>query len=197
MTIGAGRCIGALLLALTLAGCASSPPTRFYLLSAQTATPVGPAVGFSVGVGPLELPAYLDRPQIVTRTAGQEVEVAEFERWAEPLQDGVQRVLVENLAAALPGERVQGWPWRRATAPDWQVELRLTHFEREAGGDAALAVRWRVLDREGRERVPLRATEHRAHPGGADYPDTVAALDRVLADFAAEIAATLRSLRKP
>ena len=71
---------------LALTGCAGSESVRYYVLSATPAGPVGAAVrDIPVGVGPVELPEYLDRPQIVTRTSQNELNVADFDRWAESL----------------------------------------------------------------------------------------------------------------
>ena len=95
--------LGGLLLGLEAC---TSTPSRFYVLSslsasetiAATAATQGPVIG----VGPITLPKYLDRPQIVTRAGSNQLALAEFDRWAEPLQDNVARVLAENLAPPHP-----------------------------------------------------------------------------------------------
>ena len=69
---------GALL--LVLAACGGSPPTQFYTLSGMQLPPGNPNTrGTVVGVGPVTLPEYLDRPQIVTRTSGNRVTLANYE----------------------------------------------------------------------------------------------------------------------
>src|SRR5262245_11281949 len=82
---------------LTLAGCMSvADPTKYYVLSAtepREPAPTAAASGVAVGVGPVLIPSYLDRVQIVTRSASGEVDVAKYERWAEPLESGVAQVL--------------------------------------------------------------------------------------------------------
>ena len=60
------------------------------------------AQGPVIGVGPITVPKYLDRPQIVTRSGRNQLALGEFDRWAEPLQDNVLRVLAENLAFLIP-----------------------------------------------------------------------------------------------
>ncbi|MHC4918433.1 MAG: PqiC family protein, partial [Planctomycetota bacterium] len=88
-------------LPLVVAACRSEP-ANFYLLTpvhhpsngSDTQTAAGPWVG----IGPITLPQYLDRPQIVIRAAAGAVTLGEFDQWAESLQDGLSRVIGENLA---------------------------------------------------------------------------------------------------
>jgi uncharacterized protein len=92
---------------MALGGCASTQAARFYVLSALpgggTASPGAAAErGLAIGVGPVTLPKYLDRPQIVTFTSPYALNVAEFDRWAEPLESTFVRVLAENLALLIP-----------------------------------------------------------------------------------------------
>ncbi len=99
-------------LLITLGGCAGTPNSRFYLLEPLTGAP-GPEGtvpldrAISIGLGPVTLPEYLDRPQIVTRTDRNTVLLAEFDRWAEPLSGNVSRTLAENLTYLLH-ERPRG-----------------------------------------------------------------------------------------
>src|SRR5262245_27125341 len=97
---------------LVLSGClGTTPPTHFYLLpsrsSGDTASPA--SVGqrdLTLAVGPVTVPPYLDRPQIVTRTSPAKLTLADFEQWAGPLADTTARVLSEDLALVIPTERV-------------------------------------------------------------------------------------------
>ena len=92
---------------LVMSGCASTPPTRFYVLpalsSADTTSGVSTAKReLTIGVGPVTLPAYLDRPQIVTRASRAKLNLADFDQWAASLQDSLPRVLAENFIPAHP-----------------------------------------------------------------------------------------------
>ncbi|MGZ5121144.1 MAG: PqiC family protein, partial [Burkholderiales bacterium] len=89
-----------MLCALTVvaAGCASTPPAHFYTLSA-TATRSSTSSSVSVAVGPVSVPAVVDRPEIIISTGDNEVQLDEFNRWASPLQDNLARVIAENLVA--------------------------------------------------------------------------------------------------
>jgi uncharacterized lipoprotein YmbA len=79
---------------LGLGACASTP-SRFYLLNALATPETIPSPATSqgpvIGVGPITMPRYVDRPQIVTRVGRNQLALGEFDRWAEPLQNNVSR----------------------------------------------------------------------------------------------------------
>ena len=87
------------------------PPTHFYLLPPRTSGDTAPPASagprdLTLAVGPVTVPPYLDRPQIVTRTSRAKLTLADFEQWAGPLADTTARVLSEDLALLIPTERV-------------------------------------------------------------------------------------------
>jgi len=191
----------AVLIGLTLgSGCAHSNPERFYVLTgaprstgapppAVTATGTGAA---AVGIGPVSLPSYLDRIQIVTRR-GAQLEVAEFDRWGEPLSEGVPRALAANLAALLQSERVVVYPWPVGRTVELQVVVDVTRFDGVVGGDVLLEARWRVFARD-RKELLLRSSTVRETTGGPGYLALVSAMDRSLAALSREIADSIREL---
>jgi uncharacterized protein len=169
---------------LGLAGCAVSDPTQFYALSRETpprsstasasiamtgmdATSIG-----GIGVGPVIMPGYLDRNQIVLRTGADKVEISTFHRWAEPLEDGIIRVLAEEIAARVPTERVVMFPWR---------------------GVVTLDTRWRILASNGSELGFRRSTVIQGVEGSG-YEPMIAAMGRALGILGQEIAAEIRAL---
>src|SRR5215472_11684672 len=117
---------------LGLHGCASSPPTRFYVLppltGAETASPAAHR-DLTIGVGPVTLHPYLDRPQIVTRASQARLILGEFDQWGAPLHDSITRSLTENLALLVSTDRVVLYPWSRTTVPDYQVTVDVLQFD--------------------------------------------------------------------
>lgn len=185
----------ALLSACCLAAGCASPPTRFYVLSPLAAQqPLGAGGDIAVGVGPLALPDYLDRPQIVTRSGQNELNVAEFERWGEPLKDNATEVLAENLAILLPSQKISVYPWKRSAAINYQVAAKIIRFDRAEAGEAVLSVRWSVLDGEGATLLS-RESRYAENPAGGGHAATVAAMNQALARFSRDVAGALVGLR--
>ena len=186
--------LGALLLGLY--GCASSPPTRFYVLpsltGAETAAPAAQH-DVTIGVGPVTLHPYLDRPQIVTRASRARLVLGEFDQWGASLRDSVARNLADNLSLLVPTDRVVLHPWPRTITPDYQVTVEVTQFDAGPGGEVILAARWQVLNADGKELV-LRKSRLTAAAGGQEYEATVTAMGRTLDALSRDIAAALLTI---
>ena len=158
------RRIGPIALGLALlAGCSSSQPTQFYTLSALVSdSRPDERSTIRLGVGPIALPAYLDRPQVVTRSGNSRMTVADFHQWAEPLETSFQRVLKENLSSRLGTDDVVMLPSRRGLPLDHQVEIDVTRFDADQTGEVVLDARWLIFDGRGdrlQESGPLRRQE--------------------------------------
>lgn len=180
---------------LMLIGC-TSPEPRFYVLSPLAPTNAAATSEIAVGVGPVQFPDYLDRPQIVTRRDRNELEISDFERWAEPLQRNSTQVVAENLSSLLPSKRIIVYPWKRSAGIDYQVTIGVTRFDRRVDGESVLEARWAILDGEGRNELLTRRQRYSEMPTGRDYPATVAAMERTLLRLTRDIADALRSLRR-
>jgi uncharacterized lipoprotein YmbA len=195
-----------------LAGCAVSDPTQFYTLgqgaasspatesvertSASTSpSHVATSGAVGIGVGPVLLPSYLDRSQIVIRTGADRVELSMFHRWAEPLADGIARTLAEEIGARVPTDRIVAFPWRGVVARviQYQVVVAVLRFDGRPDGDVTLDTRWRILGRGGDELAFRRTTVTEA-AAGRGYEPMVAAMARAVVTLGQEIAAEIRTL---
>lgn len=192
-----------LLFASILSACSlgrSTPPTRLYVLTALS-QPVGSQSGTSdagvaIGVGPVELPQYVNRPQIVTGESGNELQRALFAQWAEPLETNMTRVLAENLSQLLATERVAVFPWTGPVPLDYQVVVEVTHFLGTLNGSASLVALWRVLGKDGREPLVSRQSRFTEATGSSDYTALAAAMSRTVAALSRDIAAAIRELSR-
>jgi uncharacterized lipoprotein YmbA len=189
-----GAAAVAIALATLATGC-SSPPSSFYTLSA--AAPAGTTTSrATVAVGPVLVPASVDRPQIVVTTSANQVSIDEFNRWASPLQDNIARVVAEDLAIQLGTPRVVMFPQTLNASFDYRVQIDIRSFESAPGSYAALDAVWtvwRVAD--GRiETGRTRARETLREPG---FDALAAAHSRTLAQLSQEIADTVRALQRP
>ncbi len=189
---------------LAVSACAAleprADPSRFFTLTPisqlgpKTSQGASNGAELSIGVGPVKLPGYLDREQIVTRVSQNRFEVAENDRWAEPLEENFTRVLVENLTTQLPNGRFVTYPWRLNGPPAYQLEIEVLRFEPNATEKVELIARWSVrkigmknatASKETRLMMPIKERTTEA---------AVAALSAALDDLSQEIAQALESL---
>ncbi len=185
-------------LALALSGCGETKPSSFYLLSVLPApeAPIGstPSGQLALGIGPVSLPSYLDRPQLVTRASPNRLAFAEFDRWAESLQDMFSRTLAENLSALLGTDRVFVVPARRTPMLDYQVAVEVLRFDMGMDGQAVLSARWTIFAEDGKEVLLLRKSviTEQAVPAG-DPEGMVVAMSRAVEALSREIARAIQS----
>ena len=197
------RCLRALLLGVILVwggGCLGgvSAPTRFYTLVPMAgppteAIPISAERGPAIGVGPVTLPGYLDRREIVTRRGRDEIELGEFDHWSEQLKDGAARVLAENLVVLLRTERVVLLSRQRSHPVQYQVAVDVARFEGAVGAAVTLEARWRILGRDGNELALRRSTVTEV-AGAPGYGAVVAAMSRALGALSRDIATAIRDL---
>jgi len=188
-------------IAMLMVGCTTgtSKPSKFYMLSSvpeseSDASRAPESGAISVLIGPVTLPAYLDRAQVVTLTGKHELVVDEFTRWAEPLQDNFYRVLAENLSLLLNTPKIFAYD-RRGTMPaDFQIIIDVTRFDSVANGDAHLTVFWQVADKRSKAPSMTRKSVLRAGASSTGTTGIVDAQNRTLTEFSGEIAAAVRSL---
>jgi uncharacterized lipoprotein YmbA len=187
--------------ALLASGCAllTGPkvvPTRFFLLTSarqgEAAASLGPErSGVSLGVGPVVVPSYLDRPQMVTRVEANQLRISETDRWAEPLRSSVPRVLSESLGRDLDTNRVVIFPWYRV-ALDYQVKIELLRFEPSSKGEVILEALWAISNPKTDRPLATRSTTLRRAVDPADADAVAASMSALLADLSREIAAAIR-----
>jgi uncharacterized lipoprotein YmbA len=179
---------------LALGACASTP-SRFYILNPLSPSEAIPATAAAQGpviaVGPVTLPKYLDRPQIVTRASRNRLTLGEFDRWAEPLQDNVTRVLGENLARLVPTDYILLQTWPHPANLDYQVKLEVLDFEGGLGGESVLLALWSLLDGAERPLMTRRAS-FQTPVGGRDYEAMVQAMNQMIDALSRDIAEVIQ-----
>ena len=189
------RTIAVLSMLLAVGGCfARQVSPRSYVLAAASLPAAAPAEsrGPTVGVGPVVIPAYLDRAPIVVRVVGDEVRLSEEHRWAESLRDGIARVVAENLSAMIPTEAIVLYPWKTPWTIQYRVTFEVLRLDGPLGGLMVLNARWRLLDGTGKELV-LRAVNLSEPAGDATHGALVAAQSRLLTRVSRDIAAEIKA----
>jgi uncharacterized lipoprotein YmbA len=181
---------------LILAGCfGSSPPSRFYTLT-QVAT-VSSATALSpeklLVVGPVIIPDYLNRQQIVTRTGANELVIAEFNRWGGSLGNDISRALLADLSARLGPGGFTVLPWQAIPLSTFKTAYRvpvdIARFDGIIGQEVVLNATWQLLLKQGLHEQPLLSKEVTIieHTGGGTYEDLVATMGRALQKLGAAV----------
>lgn len=185
-------------LTFTLTGCAVSDPSRYYALATRGAPARIPVAAtaptITIGVGPVTVPGYLERPQVVTRDANDGLLIWPYHRWAEPLDIGIAQALADDLGARLPSDRIAVFPWPGAMARviDYQVAVAVVRLDGAPGRRITLDARWRLLGKGNKELVFKRSTLTESVPDGG-VPAFVAAMNRAISGLGEEISQEIHS----
>lgn len=183
-------------LTLLLSGCIGgrSNAPDYHLLTARAApvpaaAPAPTQRAVSVGVGPIHIAQFLNRTQIVTHGGGVTLQLNDSQRWGEPLEQGIQRVLLQNIAAQT-GAETRNFPWRQNVTPDYAVRIDIIDLDKLSDGSALLEVSW-VLEDVKNARVITTRQEQLRTPAGSANSVVAEAYSDLLAQLAQRIAAQL------
>ena len=176
-----------------LVACAGNKrPTQFYLLKSLKVGNLEQQPGINgsvIGIGPVSLPKYLDRPQIVTFTGDFTISISEFHQWAEPLQNNFIRVLMENLSALLPNSQLESYPWKSSAGVNHQISVSINHFD--LNPDAALlTAHWTIETGKDGIKQGYSAKIEKSLPD-TQHKSKVAALSKLLTLLSTEIAESI------
>ncbi|MBF0342087.1 MAG: membrane integrity-associated transporter subunit PqiC [Magnetococcales bacterium] len=185
---------------LLLSGCATtSPPTRFFLLTATASQDAGEKSppskrhkqGLAVELEPVEIPQYLNRPEMVTRAGGNRLRLERLNQWAGDFKEDIGRVTMENLARILASDRVMTLPGKGEAVPDFRVAITLHHFEPDETGQVVLEARWTLFDGRGKvlDTRHARLTTRAERPD--DYESLASAMSLALGHLAREMGETI------
>lgn len=179
-------------LALTggLAGCATSPPSSFYLLTPVAATQSPAPSGrlrARVKVAAVHLPPTLDRQQIVRTGPGNRLEISGFHRWGAPLDEMVQRVLTQDLLERLPKGAVI-LPESPAPTHTDRIVVDLLALQSDTGGQVTLRGSWSLLGPLSNTPLIVRDVHYEAATRAVDFNAQAGVLSEMLGRLAGDIA---------
>lgn len=179
-----------------LSACSVGGKTRssqFYVLGATIEQPLGDSMeDLRLGVGPIAIPGYVDRPQMVTKTDTAEILIDEYARWAEPLEEMFTRTLSENIRALTNSREIHSHPWPSLVEYDYRIGAKVIKFENDSHGNALLVVHWGLVHQtDSREVTNITYSEYRATAKGSDFSSRVDALNDTIAQFARDIMTSL------
>lgn len=187
--------LGLALAALALlGGCAGTPAPSYFTL--DTGMPARPAAGLtpSLAITRIALPELIDRPQLVVRSADNEVRIHESLRWAEPLRRQIPLLLADEIGRQLGSGRVVAAPLDGAGGDaDFRLRLDVQRLVARSGGGAEVDMLWHLESRQGKTASGRSMVSEAAD--GSDPAALVAAQRRALIRVAAEIAGGVRALQ--
>ena len=185
------------LASLLLFACGSSPEVRYFSLSPMDSG-YRPDTDEAVwlGLGPLRMPEYLNRSQIVTRGAGMEMQVDEYNRWAEPLKVSIHRVVSNDVDYLLDGVIVIAFPFDTTIRNhvDYRLLGDIIRFDADQSGRIVLETQWGINKVGAGIVVRPHRSHYEAQAASVDDAGSVAeAMNRALASFSRDIASQLES----
>ena len=193
------RKIFLVLLSLSVGGCGFTSPSTFYALDnapvpAQTGRLTTQSAPL-IGIEPVFVPPYLDKPQIIERDADSPVvKVDEFNRWAEMLSDTFPRILAK--AVNQKAKRVLAKPVGslRGDYP-YRLYIEIERFDASFGKQAVLEAWMTVMNGS-----PTPVTVNKivlTEPVGGTFDDMVRAQNALIYRLGDMIAGyALKNLRK-
>jgi uncharacterized lipoprotein YmbA len=180
-------------------GCAS-PSSRFYTLNPISES--GLETKFTekdnytiIGVEQVEFPSYLDRPQFIIRQGQNQYQISEFERWAEPINENFERVLIENLNGLLASEPYAVIRLFDSMEIGYLLKISVMRLESGLDGNTSLTVGWSLLNGQGSKVVITKVSRFTEKSDVTDYKGIASAQSRTLGNLSREIAKTIKELK--
>ncbi len=188
-----------MLLSLPLfCGCVSKPPNYYVLHSLQSDAPGVKTAraenDLTIGVGPIKIPEYLERPQMAIRSTPNSLQFAEFDKWAEPLEKNLASVLAENLSILLSTDRVVVFPWTGSRQVLYQVTVDVSQMECTPDGKAVLVADWSVFGNNGDKLLESKRSRIIVPVESTGFEAIAAAQSRAVGEMSREIAACIEAL---
>jgi len=176
----------------------STQPTQFYVLeplSAASSSLSATEKKRQIGIGPVSIPALLERKQIVTRLPDNSIKVAEFHQWASPLKDNVAEVLTHNLATLQPNSLIRTYPWSAYGAVDYRVIINIVRFDTRPDQSVNFEATWSIMDEKNHTLLSNGRSKIEHPMDDSSYPSTVKALSKILSEFSRELSVALGNIK--
>ena len=191
-------------LSLALAGCLGgpSPPANFYMISplssphSDTDSPFATA-RIHIGLEPVAVPEYLNRNEIVVNLDNTIYQLAEFDKWAEPLSDNLTRVLEENLNNLLQTDSISVFLASESSILfDYRLEVDVLRLDGNLGDQVTLVAQWALLEAEQDDLKLIRRSGFNQQAADNTYKELVLAKSGVIEQLCREMAVAIRKTLK-
>ena len=170
-----------IVISILLFACSSTPPTRHYVLQSLSSAKTT-ELNDSIGIGPITVASYLDRPQLVRNNASTELQLAEFDRWGEPLAQGISRVLTQNFVTLSNNEQIRRFPWRGDEQPNYALKVHVLTMDVTANS-ASIELHWSLRSPGQSQPLAEGHTRYQQQSRTENPADTVYSYSQLLAEF--------------
>lgn len=182
-----------------LNACGSSRPSTFYVLDSNAMPPqsvtLKNADNIFIGIEPVFIPNYLDKPQIVIRNDDSvTLTMSEFNRWAEQLGDVFPRVLANAISEKAGYPAAKQINLNRDLFP-YRLFVEVLRFDAAFNNEAVLDTWWTFMSNSG--KIIYRTRSTLVAPVGGSYAEVVEAEQKLLKELGYTIADyALKNLKK-
>ncbi|MBL6766088.1 MAG: membrane integrity-associated transporter subunit PqiC [Verrucomicrobiae bacterium] len=189
--------LAATLALLTLTGCVNLDPApdnaRHFTLAATAVSGNANRPALAVAVMPVVIPDFLKRSNIIMRKSADELDISPFSRWAEPLENGIARVVAQNLTTLLNSRFIRTSDQRATRKDELQLNINVIEFTTSPTGEARVVIESKLIGPDGQSVVTASRTRLTTPPAAepADTAKAVAALSDTLRQYAEQLAAVL------
>lgn len=159
--------------------------TRFYTLNSPSQNTLSKG-NLRIGVGPIEIPQLINRPQIVSRKNETEIIMSESHQWGGSHKEEVLQTIIDNLSSLLKTENIEQYPWKFTFKPNYQVRINIERFDGELGKNAVLKARWRLI--KNNKEVLVKRVRLNTKVKDSSYSEYIKSLNVLLNIFSQQIA---------
>ena len=193
--------LGIFIVAFVVSGCGTSPAAKFYTLTPvaqqkQEKAVIGTGSASPIAIGPVEIPEYLDRSEIVTRADQNQLILSEFNLWGGSLKTDVNRVLIENVSHFLAADGIPIVTWKLGITDVQRVPIQIVRFDGTPNDSILLKARWAVIEKDGKNFEFVRESSITVSVKGGNYNSVVAAMSEALGELSKEIASGIKPVVK-
>jgi len=181
---------------LLVSSCINTPLPDYYVLTPERAieasqNPQMVIPDVALGIGPITIPETINRPNIVIPLDSNQLDVAEYHRWSEPLVENISRVVITNLAARTRLNRLYAYPWL-GNDVDYRIRMDVLQMIGRPEEQVRFQVRWQILKGDKPAQLLMtRISDYQESVSDDGYSALVAAYSRLLGQLSDEIAAEL------
>nr|WP_133132321.1 PqiC family protein [Legionella sp. PL877] len=101
-----------------------------------------------IGIDSVNIPAYIEKPQLMLHTTSHRLEPEEYHQWAEAVDKNIMRVVETDLSTLLPGSIVESSPWDSKFKPNYHLQIDISQFEMDICGSSKLRAEYLIYYKE-------------------------------------------------